>query len=140
MPIQEHPTTGSILMCDFRGFIEPEMVKRRPVIVLSPRIVTRAGLCTVVCLSTTPPNVIQPFHCQISIDPPLPAHFQSEGVWVKGDMVYSVSFSRLDLIRTGKLNGKRTYYYNVLSNDTLKNVRMCVLRGMGLSTLTRHLP
>ena len=38
MAIQEHPHIGTVLFCDFgHGFIEPEMVKRLPVIVISPR-------------------------------------------------------------------------------------------------------
>src|SRR3546814_2449978 len=44
--IGEHPPTGTILTCNFdAGFKEPEMVKRRPVIVVSPKISIRAGLC-----------------------------------------------------------------------------------------------
>ncbi|QQG36900.1 MAG: type II toxin-antitoxin system PemK/MazF family toxin [Micavibrio aeruginosavorus] len=49
MSIAEHPNKGSILLCDFNhGFVAPEMVKRRPVIVISPKIHGRVGLCTVV--------------------------------------------------------------------------------------------
>jgi hypothetical protein len=55
MPIQEHPATGTILICDFTGMKEPEMVKRRPVVVISPKIAVRRGLCTVLGLSTVPP-------------------------------------------------------------------------------------
>jgi len=103
MPINEHPLTGSILVCDFAsGFKEPEMVKRRCVVVLSPKIAARPGLCTVVALSSTAPRPVLGFHCQIDIEPRLPAEFFSDGVWVKGDMIYSVGFHRLDLIRTGK--------------------------------------
>lgn len=71
--IREHPKIGTILICDFdQGFKEPEMVKRRPVIVVSPKISTRPGLCTVVALSTTEPRPKMPFHCEIDLDPPLP--------------------------------------------------------------------
>jgi len=142
MAIQEHPLIGSILVCDFRGFSEPEMVKRRPVVVISPKIAARPGLCTVVALSMTPPAPVLSFHCQIDIAPPLPADlFSSTGVWVKGDMVYSVGFHRLDLIRTGKTpQGKRSYYYSTLSHEQIKTIRECVLKGLGLSVLTKHLP
>ena len=52
MAIGEHPAPGTILICDFKqGFREPEMVKQRPVIVLSPKIGIRAKLCTVVALA-----------------------------------------------------------------------------------------
>ncbi len=29
------PKPGSVVYCDYEGFIEPEMVKKRPVIVIS---------------------------------------------------------------------------------------------------------
>ena len=141
MPIREHPKLGSLLMCDFdQGFREPEMVKRRLVVVLSPKIEAHPGLCTVVALSTTAPNPVMPYHCQIDIHPELPERFQSKQIWVKGDIVCSVGFHRLDLIRTGKDgNGGRNYYYSPLSDSNIKKIRECVLRGIGLSALTKHL-
>jgi len=141
MAIREHPLKGSILYCDFnQGFTEPEMVKRRPIIVISPKIKGRDGLCTVVALSTTPPHPIMPYHAQLDINPPLPSYFDSKGVWIKGDMVYSVGFQRLDLISFGKdPTGKRVYYLSTISLDQLKIVQSCILRGMGMQTLTKHL-
>ena len=85
MTIREHPPAGSILMCDFTsGFRPPEMVKVRPVVVISPKIAARPGLCTIVALSTTAPDPVMPYHCQIDIRPRLPDWMQSDGVWVKG--------------------------------------------------------
>jgi hypothetical protein len=93
MSINDHPASGTILVCDFNGtFKQPEMVKPRCVIVLSPRIEKRAKLCTVVYLSTTDPNHVMPFHCRLDIRPALPRPWDSDGVWVKGDMIYSVGF------------------------------------------------
>jgi mRNA interferase MazF len=141
MAINEHPFTGSILLCDFNsGFKEPEMVKKRPVVVLSPKIAARPNLCTVVALSETEPDPRLPYHCQIDIRPKLPPSFSSDGVWVKGDMIYAVGFHRLDLIRIGKdRSGKRMYHFQPLSAENIKKIRECVLRGMGLSALTKHL-
>jgi mRNA interferase MazF len=141
MAIREHPHKGSILTCNFdEGFKVPEMVKNRPVVVISSKITSRKGLCTVVALSTTPPEQIMPYHCQIDISPPLPSTFKSNGIWVKGDMIYSVGFHRLDLILQGKYSsGKRNYYYNTLSDIQLKQVQACVLHGLSLSHLTKHL-
>lgn len=141
MAITYHPPRGTILMCDFtHGFLNPEMDKKRPVIVLSPNIRSRHNLCTVVALSTTDPDSVMPYHCQININPPLPNYYQSNGLWVKGDMVNAVGFHRLDLIRTGKdIHGQRTYYRNTLDEITLKKVNKCVLHGMGFSILTKHL-
>jgi uncharacterized protein YifN (PemK superfamily) len=141
MPIHEHPATGAILMCNFDGgFRVPEMVKRRPVVVLSPKIRGRHHLCTVVSLSTDTPDPIMPYHCQIDIRPRLPAPWESDGVWVKGDMVNAVGFHRLDLIRAGKdIRGNRLYRYDPLDIEIIKQIRSCVLRAMGMSVLTKHL-
>lgn len=141
MPIQEHPYTGSILLCDFSvGFKVPEMDKRRPVVILSAKIAARPNLCTVVALSTTKPEPVMSYHHVISIDPPLPKPWQSKDIWIKGDMVNAVGFHRLDFFRTGKdLTGKRQYYYQPLSNENIMTVRSCVLKALNLSTLTKHL-
>jgi mRNA interferase MazF len=141
VPIHDHPAPGTILVCNFDGtFKEPEMVKRRCVIVLSPRIRARVRLCTVVCLSSTPPDQEQQYHCQIDIRPKLPTPWASDGIWVKGDMIYSIGFHRLDLIRLGKsTQGKRIYRMDTISEEQMKQVKCCVLNGLGLSTLTKHL-
>lgn len=140
MAIREHPEKGAILLCDFeQGFKEPEMVKQRPVIILSPKIQARPFLCTIVALSTLAPVPIMPYHKQINVFPALPYPFKSK-MWVKGDMLYSVGFHRLNFIRAGKdSTGKREYYYNILSSDQLKVIQSCVLHGLGLSLLTKHL-
>lgn len=141
MAIKEHPPIGAILICDFQtDFRLPEMVKVRPVIVISPKIFGRPGLCTVVALSTTPPDPKMPFHAEISIVPKLPPPWDAEKVWVKGDMVYAIGFHRLDFIRLGKdVQGKRMYRFATISSDQLKLVRTLVLRSIGLSNLTRNL-
>ena len=140
MPLAEHPAIGSIVTCEFDGFREPEMVKRRPVVVLSPKMRGREALCTVVPFSTTPPQPVQPYHAQIDISPPLPERWESKGVWVKGDMLYTVSLRRLDFLRFGKdANGRRVYYLKSLSDENLRTVRRCVLRALGLGALTNDL-
>ena len=141
MPIREHPDRGSIVVCDFSsGFQNPEMDKTRPVVVLTPKIKARPGLCTIVSLSTTPPDPEMPYHAQIDISPELPGPFQSHGLWIKGDMVNAVAFHRLNLIRCGKdKNGVRKYYYNTISDNQLRLLQKCVLHGMGMSSLTKHL-
>lgn len=142
MPIREHPAPGTILLCDFnQGFRQPEMVKRRPVVVISPKISVRAGLCTVVPLSTSVPQPEMPYHCRIRLDPPLPPPFDADWNWVKGDMVCAVGFHRLDLVRMGKdEKGKRQYRWQTLPTEDLRAVRACVLSSLGLVALTKHLP
>ena len=141
MPIREHPTLGAVLLCNFdAGFKEPEMVKRRPVVIISPKIQARPFLCTIVALSTEAPDPVMQYHCQIDLRPRLPRPWQSDGVWVKGDMVNAVGFHRLDFLRLGKDGqGKRIYLYDPLSAENIKKIRACVLRGMGLAALTKNL-
>ncbi|WP_293675629.1 type II toxin-antitoxin system PemK/MazF family toxin, partial [Thiolapillus sp.] len=97
MPIQIHPEQGTIVICDFKGFVPPEMVKRRPAVVISPRLRRRQHLCTVVPLSTTPPNPVAAYHHKFTLDPVLPKPYNSKIQWVKADMLYTVSFDRLYL-------------------------------------------
>ncbi len=141
MAIGEHPATGTILICDFdSSFKEPEMVKPRPVVVISPKIAARPGLCTVVALSTTPPKFVMPYHCRVVIDPPLPQRWGNDDVWIKGDMIYAVGFHRLNLIRLGKdANGKRLYRFDTMSANQMKDIKACVLKGLGMAALTIHL-
>jgi mRNA interferase MazF len=141
MSIAEHPPTGVVVMCDFNaGFKSPEMVKRRPVVVISPRIRTRPGLCTIVALSTKAPDPVMPYHCQIDLDPRMPGKWESNGVWVKGDMVNVVGYHRLDLIRLGRSEGgKRIYLLEPLSAEKIKQIRSCVLAALGLERLTPNL-
>lgn len=141
MPINYHPKKGAILICDFStGFRVPEMVKRRPVIVVSPPIGTRPRLCTIVPISTQPPIPAVPYQFQIEIDPPLPAPWHEGPNWVKADMMFAASFDRLDLIRDGKDEcGNRKYREHIISETDLKRVRSCLLKSLGMGGLTEHL-
>lgn len=126
-----------MLVCDFSGFRQPEMIKRRPVVVISPRFRQRDGLCTVVPLSTTKPRTVCEYHCQLSFDPVLPAPYSEALMWVKADMICAVSFDRLSLPYMGKdQDGKRLYDIRHISDVDLRQVQVCVLNGMGLSRLT----
>lgn len=144
MPITIHPRPGQILWCDFStGFKEPEAVKKRPVVVLTPSMQGRNQLTTVVVLSTTAPNPICDFHCQLPPNClPMLGQFQNDGSWIKGDLVYSVGFHRLDLIKTGRRrqDGKRLYFTNRLSRERMRQIYTCVLHGMNLGVLAEHIP
>lgn len=141
MAIREHPPLGTLLLCDFgSGFKPPEMVKRRLVVVISPRIKARPGLCTVVALSTTPPKPVMAYHAQLNIRPRLPDRLESDGVWIKGDMVAAVGLQRLDFVITGRTEGgARLYHHDPLSAAQIQIVRACVLHALGLAPLTKHL-
>ena len=114
------------------GFRAPEMVKRRPAIVISPKIPGRNLLCSIVPLSTAAPNPILPHHLQITLDPPLPYPYSSPSMWVKGDIVLTVAFHRLRLLFQGKEDGQRMYDVRVLDEDTMTQVRACVRAGLGV--------
>lgn len=140
MAITIHPEPGTIVICDFAGFRPPEMVKRRPAVVISPRLRNRRGLCSVVPLSTTDPWPPMPFHYRLAVAPPLPAPYDEPHHWVKGDMIATVSFDRLFLPCGGKdASGKRLYDVRVIDDADLREIRACVLHGLGLSALTGHL-
>jgi mRNA interferase MazF len=93
-------------------------------------------------MSTQTPHRILPYHYKIEeIIPALPMPYDAGPNWVKGDMVISVGFHRLDFFRYGKdAGGKRVYRYETLPDLDIKNIRACILSSLGLSTLTKHLP
>ena len=135
MTIQFHPTQGTILVCDFNGMKVPEMIKKRPVIVISPNFKHRTKLCTIVPLSTTEPAIIQPYHYKLHFSSPLPHPYDnSNHAWVKADMLYTMSFARLSPMFTKKDdNGKREYDIRVVDKYDLIKIQECILFGIGLN-------
>lgn len=107
MPLQFHPATGTIVICDFgTGFVAPEMIKVRPVVIVSPRFRNRPGLCTVVPLSSTEPSPLELYHHPLSAGAYPPARGP---MWAKCDMLSTVSLVRLDRIKVRGIGGKREY-------------------------------
>ena len=104
------PKPGMLLMCDFdTGFKPPEMVKVRPVVVISPgRKRSRARLCTVVPLSSAAPKPVESFHCRINPQSLPRTLRRRRDSWAKCDMLYTVSVDRLDRVRVNR-GGKPTY-------------------------------
>ena len=133
MTVVSHPVPGTIVRVDLSdGFRPPEMVKRRPAIVLSPPIPKRQMLCAIVPLSTSPPNPVLPHHMQIAFNPPLPKPYDSPVMWLKGDLVLTVAFHRLRLLFSNWDGGQRVYDVRVLDGETMERVRECVRSGLGL--------
>ena len=142
MALSYYPSPGEIVLCDYgTGFILPEMVKRRPVVIISPRLRKRADLVAVVPLSTTPPDPAEPHHCSIALAVPLPKPFEAPQMWAKCDMVATVALSRLDRFRDGRVPGKgaRRYMTGKVSTAQLTEIRKAILHGLGLGSLTIHL-
>jgi mRNA interferase MazF len=141
MALSFHPNLGAILACDYEpGFKEPEMVKRRPVVVITPRLRRRDGLCTVVPLSTLQPEHPQDYHLKIRLNPILPPPWDSEECWVKADMLATVGYHRLSPIRLGRVrDGTRIYYNSLMSNANLRGIQRAVLCALNLKHLTEHI-
>jgi mRNA interferase MazF len=103
MPITFHPHPGTVLICDFSsGFQPPEMVKRRHVVVVSPRRRHHSGPCLVVPFSTVAPDPIEAFHHLIPVGA-YPFFHPQRDVRAKGDMLTFVAFRPLDRVL---LNGR----------------------------------
>ena len=120
------------------------MVKAsRPVVVISPELKGRDNLVTVVALSTKKPNSVMDYHYRVPINSmPQVGTFQKEESWLKGDMIYTVGFHRLDLIKLGSRNpntGKRVYFRRCLSKQQMAEIYKCVLFGLNLGDLGQYL-
>jgi mRNA interferase MazF len=130
---------GTVLLCDYDrgGFQPPEMIKRRPAIVISPRLRHRDGLCTVVPISGSEPIQDVEYVVRLELDEPLPHPFPNKVFWVKCDMLATVGFARLDLFRTQRDQyGKRKYLHPKVSDDELNRVKVGVLHAIGCHNLT----
>jgi uncharacterized protein YifN (PemK superfamily) len=127
MPLRYQPKEGSVLICDFRGYEIPEMVKVRPVVVIRKHR-TNSLLVTVVPLSTTAPDSLLGHHLELA------SHLQgaSSTCWAKCDMIATVSLSRLDRIKSRDRQGKRIYLISHLATDEFHAIKTAVRRALGL--------
>ncbi|MFJ2366613.1 type II toxin-antitoxin system PemK/MazF family toxin [Pseudomonas sp. NPDC087697] len=127
MPLQYQPREGSVLICDFRGYEVPEMVKVRPVVVVRKHRSNRL-LVTVVPLSTTAPDSVLQHHLQLE------SHLQggSPTCWAKCDMLATVSLLRLDRIKRKDRQGKRVYEISQLSDEEFRAIKTAVRSALGL--------
>lgn len=123
MAIPFRPKPGAVLYCDFKGYIFPEMVKARPVVIVSPAHMSRKDLVTVVPLSTTAPDPVEKYHYKLTGNP-IPGDGSLE-VWAKCDMVATVCFDRLDRVKLGRGN----FQMGNVSMDQVRAIR----RGVGIS-------
>jgi uncharacterized protein YifN (PemK superfamily) len=126
VPLTFHPDPGTIVLCDFTGFRAPEMVKVRPVVVLSPRFRRHQDVVTVVPLSTRRPEPVEPFQHRLRPDAYPPA--ADRDVWVKSDMLTTVALTRLDRVRIGA--GEYTTF--ILRETEMQAIRRCVRFALGL--------
>lgn len=139
MPLPFHPNPGLIVICDFEGLKEPEITKRRPAIVMSPRRRDRGRLCTVLPISTTAPDRETLNQFQLHIAPALPEPYPEQDVWVKCDLIYTVSLERLNLPWWKDDEGKRQYVQQVVGEDDMQAIQRCMLAALGFQELARFL-
>ena len=118
------------MACDFSGHKTPEIVKTRPVVVISPNHLIRPGLVTVIPLSTTPPNPVFDYHYLLPSSP-FPKDICEN--WCKCDMVASVAITRLDRIERIKRGPYETYY---VSMDIVRELRKRAAVSMGLEIIS----
>lgn len=114
-----------------RGFVPPEMVKTRPIVVLST---VTPRLFTVIPLSTTEPQPLKSFHYELVWDMPLPGWESFSLCWAKGDMIYAVSQARLRFLRTSynRSTRKAKPIRRFLSEGQWEGVRAAVREALKL--------
>ena len=122
MAIDFHPRPGMVLICNFEtGFVPPEMVKPRRVVIVSRGEHNKYGLCTVLPFSTTPPITEQRFH--VKFDPgTYPFLHQTLPCSAKCNMINTLSTSRLDRIRV-----RGRYMSPSLESDDLAKIYEAML-------------
>jgi uncharacterized protein YifN (PemK superfamily) len=99
MSLLYQPKPRTVVMCDFTGYVAPEMVKVRPVVVIAKHRHNRK-LVTIVPLSTTEPDQLADHHHELSVNP-LPDKPHTS-CWAKCDMVATVALARLDRYQIGR--------------------------------------
>ncbi|HEV3086035.1 MAG TPA: type II toxin-antitoxin system PemK/MazF family toxin [Candidatus Elarobacter sp.] len=108
------------------GHVEPEMVKKRRVVVVSPRRRFRSAddaTAIVVPLSEVRPRIALPWHY------PLPNRRYAglNACWAKGDLVAHVCLARLD-----RIFHQGGWITPILTADDLCAVRRAVAAAIGL--------
>lgn len=119
-----------LLMCDFQGFVPPEMVKVRPVVVICRG---RGSTLSVVPLSTIEPTPLEAWHYEMPVSS-LPRSLRAERSWAKCDMLTCVGRWRLDRIRDFKCpqTGKRLYVAPTLPATDLEQIRAAIRHALQL--------
>ena len=127
-----YPRSREVLRCDFKGLNKPEMIKRRPVIVLSYSP-ARPHLAIVVPLSTTPPNPPQPWHHQLT----RASQWDHRERWVKGDMIYTMSLDRLDWWQVGRdSDGREIFLKNhQIDESDFSATKKAVLSALNITEI-----
>ena len=137
MALTFRPRPGTLLMCDFAtGFKPPEMTKKRPVVVISPRRRRlMSKVVTVVPLSTAAPNPVEPFHHRMN-PRSVPVELGTQESWAKCDMLCTVSLERLDRVLVNQ-GGRRVFVAPRVQDEDLDAIRQGVVSALGLDAWAR---
>jgi uncharacterized protein YifN (PemK superfamily) len=133
MALQFIPHPGTVLICDYdlgrSAVMPPEMDKRRPVVVVSPRRRRVIGPFLVVPFSTSAPLHPDPTHHHI---PAGTYDFlaQDRDSWAKCELVSAVAASRLD-----RLWNRGAYIAPRVSDADLHAVRLGMIHAIGAAPL-----
>lgn len=123
------PRRGQVLMCDFTFLKVPEMVKTRPVVVVSPRLDRDPRLVTVVPLSTRPSEL--PYHPLLDPES-LPLPLKARPTWAKCDMLYTLSTARLDRVHDRRpARGPRWHGRSFVTERDMDRIFKGVLAALG---------
>jgi uncharacterized protein YifN (PemK superfamily) len=131
MALPYHPKRGEVLICDFdSGFQPPEMVKKRPAVVVSVKASHGRKLCTVVPFSTTEANPPSAWHHALP-HVRVPGWQAAGVIWAKCDMLTTVSFWRLNKPYVKTHHG-RAFRELVLTEPDMRAIDSCIRHYLGL--------
>jgi uncharacterized protein YifN (PemK superfamily) len=135
MALRHFPKIGEVLLCDFRGYEHPEMIKMRPVVVIAERLIGRSvNLVTIVPLSGQ--RSVEDFAYQVPIHlaRPLSPKFGMTAVWAKCDMVAVVSRGRLDRFHNPPehRSGPHRWLSGQITKQQIGAIKEGILHGLNL--------
>lgn len=114
-------------MCNFKGFVEPEMIKVRPIMVVSPKLPCRSHIVAIVPISLLGPTHDEPYVVRLSKNYH-PLEENDLPCWAKCDMITNIGLYRLE----GFKLDRRKWATPQASAEDLESVRAGVLHGLGV--------
>lgn len=123
------PTEGTVLVCDFSiGFRPPEMIEKRPCVVIS-RERSNRGLCVVVPISSTQSRDPRAIAVAITTEK---YPFLRKDSWAKCHAPSTVSITRLSMMRDAQTGRGLDTRDTMLDATDLAAVRLGVARFIGI--------
>ena len=130
MALRFSPRAGTLAICRFPSpgtAVGAEMVKTRPVIVVSRVLHGRHGVATVVPVSMTRPSEPRLWHVRVP-ESAMPRGWKelSGDRWAKCDMVTTVSLERLSMAEVRRHDGKLIHRSMEIDAPTLHQIRQAL--------------